>query len=384
MRRAAVEAGRNPADIEDHGLGAGRPAEIEALAAARREARGRCRSNAAAGLPAQVQDTRRRAAVRQDHDRALPTTGEHERAMTTTLDLDDLRTHIRRSQTATDVIHAGPANSCGSRSDAPSRNSATATYCRRHGSGSAFCRGWRRTRCDPTGARETPASFRRSRCPPDVRRRACTLPRSRAHRRDRAARDAAGRHLGEAGRDRHARVRHDPPAASLGPAVWRSRTSAEQCSVEEVKAGELQSGAAARLTAERRALAAQHHATTGAALPVLGADLQQPPDPLRPDVGHAGRGLFGPVVHGPLTTTLLIDFARDQNPGKQIASYATQARAPLFDTAPFELADGRRRRSGLRPLGRHARRHHRDERRGRAGLAALEASARASPHASST
>jgi 3-methylfumaryl-CoA hydratase len=30
--------------------------------------------------------------------------------MTTTLDLDDLRTHIGRSQTATDVIHAGPAN----------------------------------------------------------------------------------------------------------------------------------------------------------------------------------------------------------------------------------------------------------------------------------
>src|SRR2546425_603703 len=30
--------------------------------------------------------------------------------MTTTLDLDDLRTHIGRSQTAIDVIHAGPAN----------------------------------------------------------------------------------------------------------------------------------------------------------------------------------------------------------------------------------------------------------------------------------
>jgi 3-methylfumaryl-CoA hydratase len=49
------------------------------------------------------------------------------------------------------------------------------------------------------------------------------------------------------------------------------------------------------------------------------------------------EGYPGLVVHGPLTTTLLIDFARDQNPGKQIASYATQARAPLFDTAPFEL-----------------------------------------------
>jgi 3-methylfumaryl-CoA hydratase len=49
------------------------------------------------------------------------------------------------------------------------------------------------------------------------------------------------------------------------------------------------------------------------------------------------EGYPGLVVHGPLTTTLLIDFARDQNPGKRIASYATQARAPLFDNAPFEL-----------------------------------------------
>jgi 3-methylfumaryl-CoA hydratase len=49
------------------------------------------------------------------------------------------------------------------------------------------------------------------------------------------------------------------------------------------------------------------------------------------------EGYPGLVVHGPLTTTLLIDFARDQNPGRRIIAYATQARAPLFDTAPFEL-----------------------------------------------
>jgi 3-methylfumaryl-CoA hydratase len=58
------------------------------------------------------------------------------------------------------------------------------------------------------------------------------------------------------------------------------------------------------------------------------------------------EGYPGLVVHGPLTTTLLIDFARDSNPGRPIRSYTTQARAPLFDVAPFELrgrptADGR-------------------------------------------
>jgi 3-methylfumaryl-CoA hydratase len=49
------------------------------------------------------------------------------------------------------------------------------------------------------------------------------------------------------------------------------------------------------------------------------------------------EGYPGLVVHGPLTTTFLIDFARDCNPGRTVRSYTTQARAPLFDTAPFEL-----------------------------------------------
>ena len=58
------------------------------------------------------------------------------------------------------------------------------------------------------------------------------------------------------------------------------------------------------------------------------------------------EGYPGLVVHGPLTSTLLIDFARDSNPGRVFRTYTTQARAPLFDTAPFELrgrptADGR-------------------------------------------
>jgi len=49
------------------------------------------------------------------------------------------------------------------------------------------------------------------------------------------------------------------------------------------------------------------------------------------------EGYPGLVVHGPFTSTMLIDFARDSNPGHAFASYTMQARAPLFDTAPFEL-----------------------------------------------
>jgi 3-methylfumaryl-CoA hydratase len=52
------------------------------------------------------------------------------------------------------------------------------------------------------------------------------------------------------------------------------------------------------------------------------------------------------VVHGPLTSTLLVDFARDHAAGRSFLTSTTQARAPLFATAAFELrgrptADGR-------------------------------------------
>jgi len=43
------------------------------------------------------------------------------------------------------------------------------------------------------------------------------------------------------------------------------------------------------------------------------------------------------VVHGPLTQTLLIDFARDHAAGGAFKSFTTHARAPLFEGAPFEL-----------------------------------------------
>jgi 3-methylfumaryl-CoA hydratase len=49
------------------------------------------------------------------------------------------------------------------------------------------------------------------------------------------------------------------------------------------------------------------------------------------------EGYPGLVVHGPFTSTLLIDFARDHNPGRTLLTYTTQARAPLFETAAFEL-----------------------------------------------
>jgi 3-methylfumaryl-CoA hydratase len=49
------------------------------------------------------------------------------------------------------------------------------------------------------------------------------------------------------------------------------------------------------------------------------------------------EGYPGLVVHGPYSQACLMDFIRDQNPGRSMSSFVMRARAPLFDTAPFEL-----------------------------------------------
>ena len=49
------------------------------------------------------------------------------------------------------------------------------------------------------------------------------------------------------------------------------------------------------------------------------------------------EGYPGLVVHGPFTQACLTNFVRDNNPGRTIKTFAMRARAPLFDTAPFDL-----------------------------------------------
>lgn len=49
------------------------------------------------------------------------------------------------------------------------------------------------------------------------------------------------------------------------------------------------------------------------------------------------EGYPGLVVHGPFTQICLINFIGDRSPGRPIRTFAMRARAPLFDTAPFDL-----------------------------------------------
>ncbi len=45
----------------------------------------------------------------------------------------------------------------------------------------------------------------------------------------------------------------------------------------------------------------------------------------------------GLVVHGPLMSNLMLDFAADNNPGRLFSSYSMRAQAPVYDTGPFRI-----------------------------------------------
>ncbi|SKA35185.1 3-methylfumaryl-CoA hydratase [Enhydrobacter aerosaccus] len=49
------------------------------------------------------------------------------------------------------------------------------------------------------------------------------------------------------------------------------------------------------------------------------------------------EGYPGLVVHGPFAQQCIFDLLRDSMPGRTIRSLAVRARAPLFDTGPFEV-----------------------------------------------
>ena len=50
------------------------------------------------------------------------------------------------------------------------------------------------------------------------------------------------------------------------------------------------------------------------------------------------EGYPGLIVHGPLTATFLLELALEHNAGRKLTGFSFQARAPLFDTAPFFVA----------------------------------------------
>lgn len=257
--------------------------------------------------------------------------------MTTTLDLDDLRTHIGRSQTATDVIHAGPANFLRLALGRPEPE---------FRDGDALPPAWLGLYFLPRVASD---ALRPDGSPRDtgvvpplaLPRRMFAGERVRFH---------APVRVGEALRRETRLADISVKQGGTGTLVFATITSRvygpnglaledERRTVfrEEVKAGERNQ--APRRDSPPADAPWRRSITPDPVLLFRFSALTFNSHRIHYDRTWAMdvEGYPGLVVHGPLTTTLLIDFARDQNPGKRIASYATQARAPLFDTAPFEL-----------------------------------------------
>jgi 3-methylfumaryl-CoA hydratase len=257
--------------------------------------------------------------------------------VTTTLDLDDLRTHIGRTQSATDVIHAGPANFLRlalGRPDPEFRD------------GDVLPPAWLALYFLPRVASD---ALRPDGSPRDtgvvppmaLPRRMFAGERVRYHgavrvgetvRRETRLADISVKHGGTG-----TLVFATVTSRVYGPQGIALEDERRTVFREEVKAGERNQ--APRRDAAPAGLPWRRVVTPDPVLLFRFSALTFNSHRIHYDRAWAMEveGYPGLVVHGPLTTTLLIDFARDQNPARRIAAYATQARAPLFDTAPFEL-----------------------------------------------
>ena len=84
------------------------------------------------------------------------------------------------------------------------------------------------------------------------------------------------------------------------------------------------------------------------------------------------EGYTGLVVHGPLTSTLLIDFARDQNPGARLDGLRDPGPGPALRYRALRAARSPHRgRSRGRAVGGDPRGHRGHERAGRARVTDL-------------
>ena len=257
--------------------------------------------------------------------------------MTTTLDLDDLRSHIGRTQTTTDVIHAGPANFLRlalGRSEPEYRE------------GDVLPPAWLGLYFLPRVASD---ALRPDGSPRDtgvvpplaLPRRMFAGERVRFHgavrvgetlRRETRLADMSVKHGGTG-----SLVFATVSSRVYGPEGLALEEERRTVFREEVKAGERNQ--APRRESPPNDAPWRRSVSPDPVLLFRFSALTFNSHRIHYDRAWAMEveGYPGLVVHGPLTTTLLIDFARDQNPGRRIAAYATQARAPLFDTAPFEL-----------------------------------------------
>jgi 3-methylfumaryl-CoA hydratase len=265
---------------------------------------------------------------------------------TAALNLDELKTHLGRRQTATDVLHPGPANLLRLALDRPGPELKAGDPLPPAWLALYFLPQYRPGELRPDGSPRDAGVVP----PMPLPRRMFAGERVRVHRPLR---------IGEA-------VRRETELADIalksgstgtlvfatvvnrvfGPAGLALEDERRTVFREEVRAGE-------RNQAPRRDPAPadvpwRRRVTADPVLLFRFSALTFNSHRIHYDHVWATRteGYPALVVHGPLTTTLLIDFARDCHPGRALRGYVTQARAPLFEGTSFELrgrpaADGR-------------------------------------------
>ena len=117
----------------------------------------------------------------------------------------------------------------------------------------------------------------------------------------------------------------------------RSSSSTTSSTASAKRPGDV--GAAARSAADdRRGLAARDRARRRAAVPLLGAHLQRPPHPLRPQVRHRSRGLPRPDRARPADRHAADGSAAPAAARRPMcATFRFKAVRPTFDLNPFRV-----------------------------------------------
>jgi 3-methylfumaryl-CoA hydratase len=266
--------------------------------------------------------------------------------MTTTINLDELKTHIGRKVTASDVLHAGPANLLRLAFGRPEPEYKAGDPLPPSWLALYFLPQYRPEELRPDGSPRDagvvpPMPFPRRMFAGERVRFHRPLRIGEAVRRETELADISVKH-GGTGTLVFATVVN----RVFGPDGLALEDERRTVFREEVKAGE--GNQAPRREPAPAEVPWRRRITPDPVLLFRFSALTFNSHRIHYDLGWATKteGYPGLVVHGPLTTTLLIDFARDSNPGRSLRGYVTQARAPLFDTAPFELrgrptADGR-------------------------------------------
>ena len=247
----------------------------------------------------------------------------------------DLKDWIGRTETVSDMVTPTPFAALSATLDRPAERPAAGTPLPPLWHWLYFLPLHRQSRDRPRrprAARRLPAAG--AAAAPHVGRQPVRVPPAAAHRR------RCHPHLDHRGRR---------PRRAAAPGRW----SSSRCATRSAAGGRPTSRSPSSTTssiARRRGPATRRRRRAGAgvaaweravdarrraAVPLLGADVQRPPHPLRPPLRDRGRGLSGPDRARPADRDAVARPAAPRAPDAAVARFEFRAVRPIFDTHPF-------------------------------------------------